>query len=147
DHQDVKPDNILIEERGRARLINFGLAWFRPAWGGTDPLGGTRGTLAYLPPEQVHGREFTARSDIFALGGVVYFLLTGEAPYSGSNIPTVLRRVRACEWDRSLLNRPGEAATGAVPGALAQLPGARRRGVPTPVNPKSSEWFAATQPR
>ena len=96
-HQDVKPDNILIEDGGRARLIDFGVAWFRPAWGGgTDPHGCTAGTLGYLSPEQANGGEITARSDLFALGGVLYFLLTGQSPYPGKDIATVLRRARAC---------------------------------------------------
>jgi eukaryotic-like serine/threonine-protein kinase len=106
-HQDVKPDNILIDERGGVRLIDFGVAWFRPAWGGgTDPHGCTAGTLGYLSPEQANGGDVTARTDLFALGGVLYFLLTGRAPYPVLDIETALRRARAGDWDRSLLDRP-----------------------------------------
>jgi tRNA A-37 threonylcarbamoyl transferase component Bud32 len=106
-HQDVKPDNILIDDNGRAKLIDFGVAWFRPAWGGgSDPHGCTAGTLGYLSPEQATGGEVTARTDIFALGGVLYFLLTGRAPYLASESSAMLKRARECDWDRSQLDKP-----------------------------------------
>jgi tRNA A-37 threonylcarbamoyl transferase component Bud32 len=105
-HQDVKPDNILIEDGGRAKLIDFGVAWFRPAWGGgSDPHGCTAGTLGYFSPEQASDGEVTARTDLFALGGVLYFLLTGSAPYPELEPNAALKRAIACDWDRSLLNK------------------------------------------
>ena len=106
-HQDVKPDNILIDDDGRAKLIDFGVAWFRPAWGGgTDPYGCTAGTLGYLSPEQASGGDITARTDLFALGGVLYFLLTGVAPYPEPDAGAALARARACNWNKSLLDKP-----------------------------------------
>jgi predicted Ser/Thr protein kinase len=127
-HQDVKPDNVLIDDRGRVRLIDFGVAWFRPAWGGgADPHGCTAGTLGYLSPEQASGGEVTARTDVFALGGVLYFLLTGRAPYPRLDVPTALRRAAAGEWDREPLNTPAVPAglRRVCDTAMAADPGAR----------------------
>jgi serine/threonine protein kinase len=78
-HRDVKPANVLIEGRN-AYLTDFGL---------TKRLGGTQvtmagdvvGTIHYVAPEQIEGREVTARSDIYALGCVLYHCLTGRMPY------------------------------------------------------------------
>ena len=107
-HQDIKPDNILVDDAGRAKLIDFGVAWFRPAWGGgTDLHGCTAGTLAYFSPEQAAGGEITARTDLFALGGVLYFLLTGVRPYPERQAHAALRRAGLCDWDRTLLSAPG----------------------------------------
>lgn len=106
-HQDVKPPNIVIDEQGRAKLIDFGVAWFRPAWsGGSDSHGSHAGTLVYFAPEQASGGEVTARTDIFGLGGVLYFLLTGQAPYANLDKNDILPRIRKCNWDRSLLHKP-----------------------------------------
>src|SRR5262249_41724608 len=76
-HQDIKPPNILLDESGRPRLIDFGMARWRHAWseGQAGPSGGT---LAFMAPEQARceSGRIGAPSDLFALGAVLYFLLT-----------------------------------------------------------------------
>jgi predicted Ser/Thr protein kinase len=106
-HQDIKPKNILIDESGRPRLIDFGLARLRDAWGHAD--GPSGGTLAFMPPEQARGEadRIGPRSDVFALGGVLYFLLTGRAPFQGADATEVWDRARRCDFDRTALQSSG----------------------------------------
>jgi serine/threonine protein kinase len=103
-HQDVKPSNILLDEACRPRLIDFGMARWRHAWSG-GRSGPSGGTLAFMAPEQARGdsQRVGATSDLFALGGVLYFLLTGQAPFGGATRNEQWRRASACDFDRSAL--------------------------------------------
>jgi hypothetical protein len=105
-HRDIKPRNIVIDEAGRAKLIDFGLASLRDAWGEDQEAAGTvSGTAQYMAPEQARGAtdEIGPRSDLFALGGVLYFLLTGRAPFVGANLHETLDRAKANAFDRAAL--------------------------------------------
>lgn len=92
-HRDVKPDNLLITQDGQVKLADLGLAK------GTDDtdvsLTGTgtgMGTPHYAPPEQLRdAKRADARSDLYALGGVIYFALIGLAPFDGSNLIELLK--------------------------------------------------------
>ena len=112
-HRDVKPGNILIDEMGQARLIDFGLAHFRLA--GT-PQGEAEvcGTPAFMAPEQARGEgpPGSAASDVFSLGAVLYWLLTGKAPFAAADVLASLRLAARGDWDR----RPLDDAR--VPGRL-----------------------------
>jgi predicted Ser/Thr protein kinase len=103
-HQDIKPENIMLDESGRPRLIDFGMARWRHAWSGKR-AGPSGGTLAYMAPEQARGEteRIAAPSDIFALGGVLYFLLTGKSPFGGGTHSERWRRASQCDFDRSAL--------------------------------------------
>ncbi len=98
-HRDIKPRNILIDEMGEPRLIDFGLARLRHAW--SEPSAATwGGTLAYMAPEQArleHDRT-GPRSDVFGLGAVLYFLLTGQAPFVGETQDEIWDRARRCDF-------------------------------------------------
>ncbi len=81
-HRDLKPANVMIDGRGRARITDFGLA----ALGGVEAGDEARfGTPAYMSPEQLAGEEVTLRSDVYALGLVLYELLTGKPPFKASS--------------------------------------------------------------
>jgi predicted Ser/Thr protein kinase len=103
-HQDIKPKNIMLDESGCARLIDFGMARWRHAWS-RKLAGPTGGTLAFMAPEQARGetQRVGAPSDIFALGGVLYFLLTGKRPFGGGTDGERWTRACQCDFDRSAL--------------------------------------------
>ncbi len=109
-HLDVKPDNIVIDEDGEPRVIDFGLARLRNAWAAPpDEPGMISGTLEYMAPEQARGDagKIGPRTDIFSLGGVLYFLLTGRHPFEGKDWRECLERVKRCDFDRSALQARG----------------------------------------
>jgi eukaryotic-like serine/threonine-protein kinase len=91
-HRDVKPANVLLDAAtGRARLTDFGLA--RVAAGAPDALtatGALFGTPGYMSPEQARGQPLDARSDLFSLGVVLYQMTTGELPFRGPDVLSVL---------------------------------------------------------
>jgi len=79
-HLDIKPQNLIVMPDGVVKLIDFGLA--QPAGPRQETIGGTAfGTVAYLAPEQASGKPVDAATDVYALGCVVYELLTGQPPF------------------------------------------------------------------
>src|SRR5512141_3193025 len=94
-HRDIKPENILIHD-GRALVADFGIALAASKAGGNrmTETGMSLGTPHYMSPEQAMGeREITARSDVYALGAVLYEMLTGDPPFTGSTAQAVVARV------------------------------------------------------
>jgi serine/threonine protein kinase len=92
-HLDIKPKNVLIDAAGRPKLIDFGLARLRHAWS-EDAAGPTGGTTSYMSPEQARGEEdrIGPWTDVFGLGGVLYYLLTGRPVYQSTSGLAALRQ-------------------------------------------------------
>ena len=98
-HRDLKPENIMIDDEDRVKLIDFGIAGQAGARRLTfTKLTETMGTPEYISPEQVKGKRGDGRSDIYALGVMLYEMLTGRPPFQGPN-PFVIMNDR-------LLNNP-----------------------------------------
>lgn len=95
-HRDLKPHNVLIDAAGQPRLTDFGVARLVEQDARLTSTGQIIGTPGFMPPEQVSGKrlEVDVRSDVYALGGVLYFLLTGRAPFSAKDaVGTLLNTV------------------------------------------------------
>src|SRR3979490_2553226 len=88
-HRDLKPDNILISNRGKTKILDFGISKLVDDKHRLTATGSMVGTPAYMAPEQVKGEAVDATSDIYSLGMILYELLHGEPPFTGP-LPAVL---------------------------------------------------------
>src|SRR5437867_8154892 len=90
-HRDVKPANVLITEQGRVKIADFGVARLP----GSDLTRSDQfvGSPGFMSPEQLKGGEVDGRADLFALGVILYQLLTGKAPFEGESVSEVLYRI------------------------------------------------------
>ena len=118
-HRDLKPANILVTRQG-VKLLDFGLAKIdRPIDAGEEAVtmgvtmkGQILGTLSYMSPEQLHGNETDARSDIFSFGCVLYEMLTGNPAFQGASPASVIA---------AILERPAPSIADVAPRALDRL--------------------------
>jgi serine/threonine protein kinase len=90
-HRDVKPQNVLLNEDGQAKVTDFGIARSLDVQGVTQ-TGTVLGTSDYIAPEQARGQRVDPKTDIYSLGAVLYELLVGEVPFSGDNFVAVAMR-------------------------------------------------------
>jgi len=83
-HRDLKPENIMVDSSGRLKVMDFGLAKLKHAANITK-TGDTVGTVAYMSPEQIRGKQVDHRSDLFSLGILLYEMITGVKPFRGEH--------------------------------------------------------------
>jgi predicted Ser/Thr protein kinase len=90
-HRDVKPGNVLVGDDGRVKVSDFGIA--RILDDSHTLTGAVLGTPSYMSPEQIRGERPDRRSDVFALGAMLYEMLTGESPFRGDTLATITHKV------------------------------------------------------
>ncbi|MGF1467069.1 MAG: serine/threonine-protein kinase [Sandaracinaceae bacterium] len=118
-HRDVKPENVLLHEDRELKLTDFGIADMVDAQSMTA-TGQILGSPGHMAPEQIEGKDCDARTDLFSLGTVLYYLATGRLPFTGRNPHQVLRRIMESEYADPLRLRPaiGERLRGIIVKAL-----------------------------
>ncbi len=176
-HRDLKPSNIMVGHFGEVQVMDWGLAKIgtreHPAWprgaltchsrATATLIGQAMGTPQFMPPEQARGEwdRVDARADVFALGGILTAILTGEPPYTGSDAVTVMQKARVGDlrecWERleksgadqqliDLAHRCLSRCPDARPahaGELARQLAAHRFGVETRLIVAEQQWAAS----
>ncbi len=92
-HRDISPQNVLITYAGMAKLVDFGIAKATSRASGLTELGEIKGKFAYMAPEQVRGDVVDARTDVFAMGILLYVVTCGRHPYKGETPAETISRI------------------------------------------------------
>ncbi len=93
-HRDIKPENLMFNSEGTLKIADFGIAHIADE-GSRTQTGAVLGSPNFMSPEQIEGVRPTNQTDLFSLGGVFYYMLTGRLPFTGPSIPVTMRNI--CE--------------------------------------------------
>lgn len=97
-HRDLKPANVMVSDDGHVKVLDFGVAKWRPGGGRAEATAATDeglvlGTVSYMSPEQAEGGEVDQRTDVFALGVLLFQMSTGELPFRGGSAASVISSI------------------------------------------------------
>lgn len=126
-HRDIKPANVIVQPDGHAKIVDFGIARVQSSKeSGLTRTGNVIGTVHYIAPERLKGQPFDGRSDIFAVGVMLYLLLAGQLPFTGEDMTVLQKLVNepAPPLNTYLTNYP-PALDGILDRALAKDPAQR----------------------
>lgn len=105
-HRDLKPENVMVGPDGQIKLMDFGIARFLDQGERMTMTGALIGSPAHMAPELIEGKEADARSDLFSLGTLLYWMMTGVLPFQAANTTALLKRILDVDYrDPRLLNR------------------------------------------
>ncbi len=126
-HRDIKPQNMLVDAQGFLKVMDFGIARLADSGKGLTMEGAVVGTPDYMAPEQLMGRELDQRTDIYAVGAVLFQCLTGQKLFPAESLPTlIMKQVEEAPRDpRSLTPDVPPALAQAILRALSKDPAAR----------------------
>lgn len=122
-HRDVKPANLLVDEEGRTKVADFGLARAEGSRMKLTAAGAVVGSPLYMSPEQGHGRQTDFRSDIYSLGATFYHLVAGHPPFTGQTAMTVM--LKHLEDPLTPAEDVGEEANAVLARMMAKDPAGR----------------------
>ena len=131
-HRDIKPHNVILDEEGRAKVTDFGIA--RAGASDMTETGSIMGTAQYLSPEQAQGQPVSPRSDLYSIGVMLYELLTGQVPFDAESAVTIALKHVSEAPVAAVAAQPGGAARARRGRAARAREGPRAAGSPTPTS-------------
>ena len=144
-HRDIKPHNVIVDDEGRAKVTDFGIA--RAGASDMTETGSIMGTAQYLSPEQAQGHPVDARSDLYSIGIVLYELLTGRVPFDAESAVTIALKQVSEEPVPPLAAQPGGLRRSSRTSSCRRCRRTRPTASPTPTSSSArSRRCAACRP-